>query len=437
MKRITVQNISKKYQINAKQRTAFTFREAITDSTRRLKGLFTGETQEKDDEFYALKDVSFDVKAGEVFGILGVNGSGKSTLLKILSRVTTPTSGEIRYRGRVASLLEVGTGFHSELTGRENIFLNGVIMGMSHHEVKKRFDEIIEFSGVERFIDTPVKRYSSGMILRLAFSVAAHLDPDIFIIDEVLAVGDASFQRKCIEAMERLSSSDKTLLFVSHHIGVVRRLCTRALLLKGGEIACIGPVEDVVAAHLGTDGSGEHRATWTGDELEDEIIKIHSVEVGDSSAVVTGKFNLDQEVVLKANYSMKRSGHRLAIAFSFYDQLGTLLFMTLDTTNEEWKNTPRPIGSYESRCHLPPHFFNGGEITVFLSVIEEGTRFRMRRPNIVTFNMIDEMEPFGARADFIRVWPQTAIRPLLRWDVKKMDQLQFKDDGARMNGANL
>ena len=253
---IEVKNIGKKYNINHRQGGYVALRDVLTNifsnpfrflkqKTKSMVGLV------KTEEFWALKDVSFSVEKGEVVGIIGRNGAGKSTLLKILSQITPPTTGEIRINGRVGSLLEVGTGFHPELTGRENIFLNGAILGMEKSQIIKKFDEIVEFSGIEKFLDTPVKYYSSGMYVRLAFSVAAHMEPDVLIIDEVLAVGDADFQKKCLGKMDEITKKDgRTILFVSHNMGAVEQLCKRCILLKNGEITMIGKTSEVVHSYI-------------------------------------------------------------------------------------------------------------------------------------------------------------------------------------------
>jgi lipopolysaccharide transport system ATP-binding protein len=252
---IIIDGISKAYRIGLKAKAHQTFREALTGAAmaplRRLRHL-GGEAGDGEDTFWALKDVSFEVQPGEVVGIIGRNGSGKSTLLKILSRITEPTSGEVRLHGRVASLLEVGTGFHPELTGRENIYLNGAILGMKRVEIARKFDEIVAFAEVDKFLDTPVKHYSSGMYVRLAFAVAAHLEPEILIVDEVLAVGDAEFQKKCLGKMKEVSSGEgRTVLFVSHNMAAVSHLCTRALLLQQGRHAGIGRADEMVGRYLG------------------------------------------------------------------------------------------------------------------------------------------------------------------------------------------
>jgi lipopolysaccharide transport system ATP-binding protein len=247
---IRVDNLSKKYVLGHKEESYKTFRGAMTGAGKSLVNVFNPrakkESKSSKDEFWALNDVSFEIKQGDRVGFIGRNGAGKSTLLKVLSRITEPTSGSIRIKGRVASLLEVGTGFHPELTGRENIFLNGAILGMSKAEIKRKFDEIVAFAEVEKFLDTPVKRYSSGMYVRLAFAVAAHLEPEILIVDEVLAVGDATFQKKCLGKMEDVGKEGRTVLFVSHNMQAIRRLCSKAVYLERGVTQNVNSVEDAI-----------------------------------------------------------------------------------------------------------------------------------------------------------------------------------------------
>ncbi|MBI5007630.1 MAG: ABC transporter ATP-binding protein [Nitrosomonadales bacterium] len=253
---ISVENLSKKYVIDhQKQGRHTSLRDALTEGAKHLTDKFlhpfsATENGPSHEDFWALKDVSFDIQQGDRVGIIGRNGAGKSTLLKILSRITEPTSGRVSIKGRVASLLEVGTGFHPELTGRENIFLNGAILGMSKAEIRKRFDEIVAFAEVERFLDTPVKRYSSGMYVRLAFAVAAHLEPEILIVDEVLAVGDAQFQKKCLGKMQDVSAQERTILFVSHSMAAISNLCTKAIYLDSGRVRSIGNTEAAISAYL-------------------------------------------------------------------------------------------------------------------------------------------------------------------------------------------
>src|ERR1022692_3771924 len=249
---ITIENLGKRYTIDHQRASGDGMRHAIEGAIRSPLAWLRSSRQKKlqSVDFWALKDVSFQVKQGEVIGIIGSNGAGKSTLLKILSRITVPTEGRIRIDGRIASLLEVGTGFHQELTGRENIFLNGAILGMSRAEIIRKFDEIVEFSGIEEFLDTPVKRYSSGMYVRLAFAVAAHLEPEILIVDEVLAVGDAAFQKKCLGKMGSFAETGRTVLFVSHNVAAVRALCQRCVWLKGGRLHKDGKTDEIVEAYF-------------------------------------------------------------------------------------------------------------------------------------------------------------------------------------------
>jgi lipopolysaccharide transport system ATP-binding protein len=256
---ISAQNISKRYRLGATH-AHDTLRDRITHS---LRSIVSGGSEEKngDEILWALSDVSFDVEQADIVGVVGRNGAGKSTLLKILSRITEPTSGEIRIRGRLASLLEVGTGFHPELTGRENVFLNGAILGMKQAEVRKKFDAIVAFSEVEKFLDTPIKRYSSGMYVRLAFAVAAHLEPEILVVDEVLAVGDAQFQSKCLGKMGEVAREGRTVLFVSHNMAAVSALCRKGLLLQGGRLTKAGPIEEIVSAYVATTSQGAHQFT--------------------------------------------------------------------------------------------------------------------------------------------------------------------------------
>ncbi|MBC7900776.1 MAG: ABC transporter ATP-binding protein [Saprospiraceae bacterium] len=254
---IRVENLGKEYRIGLKAEPYTTLRESLVNAARRPIDALSGKGKKNgDDRFWALKDVNFEVMPGEVVGIIGRNGAGKSTLLKVLSRITEPTTGRIELYGRIGSLLEVGTGFHPELTGRENIYLNGAILGMKHDEISRKFDEIVDFAEIEEFLDTPVKRYSSGMYVRLAFAVAANLEPEVLIIDEVLAVGDTAFQRKCIGKMEDVSKNEgRTVIFVSHNIGVVSSLCTTGILLHKGEVGAIGPIREIVSKYFEIDKS--------------------------------------------------------------------------------------------------------------------------------------------------------------------------------------
>ena len=313
---IRVENISKRYTIG--KTNSGSLRETIA-------GLFSKNGSDNIEEFYALRDVSFEVKRGEAIGIIGKNGAGKSTLLKILSRITEPTTGRIEIDGRVSSLLEVGTGFHPELTGRENVFLNGTILGMSRAEVKRKFDEIVDFSGVEKFLDTPVKRYSSGMTVRLAFAVAAHLEPEVLIIDEVLAVGDAEFQKKCLGKMQDVAGEGRTVIFVSHSMGAIQSLCNRAILFTKGKLLKEGTVSQVIEAYL----AQENRAIGS--------IESVSNRTGTQKAIFSG-FHLEntsgrridkilsgQDVVFKFRVKINDSCQKINLGFSIHNYFGDTL----------------------------------------------------------------------------------------------------------------
>ncbi len=300
---IKVEGLGKKYIISHEQtRNYSSLRDIITNS---VKGIFRKRNSKSPEEiFWALKDVNFEIQKGEAVGIIGRNGAGKSTLLKVLSRITEPSNGRIELNGRIASLLEVGTGFHPELTGRENIFLNGAILGMSRSEIKSKFDEIVAFSGVEKFLDTPVKRYSSGMYVRLAFAVAAHLEPEILVIDEVLAVGDAEFQKKCLGKMQEVSKSEgRTVLFVSHDIAAIRQLCTKCILLRNGTVAMYDNSSAVVAEYLRNKDSSSSYENERFDESKSAMFK--SIQISDNRGTVKSIFNHDEEI--RINFDLVRN----------------------------------------------------------------------------------------------------------------------------------
>jgi lipopolysaccharide transport system ATP-binding protein len=319
---ISVERLSKLYRVGSPQARTDTFRDLIADIARRpFRRGHAGDKATQD--FWALRDVSFEVKRGEAIGIIGRNGAGKSTLLKILSRITAPTSGRAVIRGRVASLLEVGTGFHPELTGRENVYMNGSILGMTKAEVDRKFDQIVEFADVGQFLDTPLKRYSSGMGVRLAFAVAAHLEPDILIVDEVLAVGDAQFQRKCLGQMERVSQRGRTVLFVSHNLAAIRSLCTSAVLLDRGNVVSHGPVNDVAAKYLAqTAGSINVPLRDRNDRLGNGKLRFTDVRLRAASGAVTDEILSGDPVTIEADYVVSEGiDHaRLFMAMSLWDE---------------------------------------------------------------------------------------------------------------------
>lgn len=344
---LSLYNISKRYEINHQKGGYVAMRDVLANATRHPLeaakyrfGVMTGKITKED--FWALKDVSFDVNPGEAIGIIGSNGSGKSTLLKVLSKITPPTSGEIKIRGKIASLLEVGTGFHPELTGRENIFLNGAILGMTQKEIKSKFDAIVDFSGVEQFIDTPVKRYSSGMYVRLAFAVAAHLEPDILLVDEVLAVGDAAFQKKCLGKMDEITSAEgRTVLFVSHNMNAIQNLCPRCVLLDHGKIKAVGKTKDVIDVYLKEmekglalnnrqDRKSKGNIRLTSFHIEQNGKKVGSLETGGDYSFCFGYKSLDGKIL-----------HGVSFWSAVYHESG-LPLIQIDTnyTNQNFEKLP-------------------------------------------------------------------------------------------------
>ena len=368
---ISVENLSKRYIIGHQRQERYTaLRDVLANGAKRIgnKLLHPFAAPQDDpthEEFWALKDVSFDIKQGDRVGIIGRNGAGKSTLLKILSRITEPTSGRVSITGRVASLLEVGTGFHPELSGRENIYLNGAILGMSKAEIKSKFDEIVAFAEVEKFLDTPVKRYSSGMYVRLAFAVAAHLEPEILIVDEVLAVGDAQFQKKCLGKMEEVGNQGRTVLFVSHNMGAIEQLCSSILLLDRAQMKAHGSdMQQIVKQYLFGEGGGMSQSVWENmnNNYPSEWYQPTKVFISDSKgSPILGAVVNNEEIVLNIEGVVHQCDPALQIGFALYDENGSLLFWSFhtDTKEEEWPIV-RKAGRWTFKVALPQRLLNEG-----------------------------------------------------------------------------
>lgn len=348
---VRVAGIGKQYHLGAPRAGYSTLRDKLQElASSSLRALVRrGRREAERPSFWALQDVSFEVRQGDVVGIIGRNGAGKSTLLKILSRITEPTTGEAEIRGRVGSLLEVGTGFHPELTGRENVFLNGAILGMTRHEIKRRFDEIVAFAEVEKFIDTPVKHYSSGMYMRLAFAVAAHLEPEILIVDEVLAVGDAEFQAKCLGKMGQAAKSGRTVLFVSHNITAISTFCNKGLLLEKGSLTLAGPIHGVVTKYLAT--HTQHAANeWTGDAGDDHLrLKQAAVESLDAE----GALHTAAELRITAKIAVLHPLTGLIFGFRLYSSSGTELAYTLYDDIDNSAPPTIAAGEYSASWIIP------------------------------------------------------------------------------------
>jgi lipopolysaccharide transport system ATP-binding protein len=350
-----------------------------------------------------------------VVGIIGRNGAGKSTLLKILSRVTEPTSGRIDLYGRIGSLLEVGTGFHPELTGRENVFLNGAILGMRQAEIQRKFDEIVAFSEIEKFIDTPVKWYSSGMYLRLAFSVSAHLEPEVLILDEVLAVGDVDFQHKCFNKIKEIRNNGCTILFVSHSMAAMTQLCSRALLFSHGVIATEGPADEVAKTYLGSNLKVSAERVWNDlDEAPgNHIARLLAVRVCDENGQVSSHLDIRKPIGVQMEFEVLKPGYVLGPNIHFFNEGRTYLFVTGDSS--PGARQPRPIGHYRSTVWIPGNFLSDGHVLVNAALsTSEPSIIHFIALDVVTFEVVDSFKDNPTRGDFQGGIPG-AIRPLLPW----------------------
>ncbi|MEE4186441.1 MAG: polysaccharide ABC transporter ATP-binding protein [Gammaproteobacteria bacterium] len=385
---------------------------------------------ESADVLWALRDVSFAIEPGEVVGVVGANGAGKSTLLKVVSRITPPTRGRVRVRGRVSCLLEVGTGFHPELTGRENIYMSSTILGMRKREVDARFEEIVEFSGVGKFIDTPVKRYSSGMNVRLAFAVMAHLEPELLIIDEVLAVGDAEFQRKCLNTMSNVGKHGKAVMFVSHNMAALARLCDRGLLMRNGSMVMDGNVADVVHAHLTAGGCEVADREWP--ELAtapgDDIVRLRAVRVVAANGAPVGAINSAEAIGLQMVFDVLEPGHVLSPYFTVVSEAGIDLFSTADSTAGA-DEVPRAAGRYIATAWVPPNLLSEGAHyvrAVMRSVKAQYLPFTER--DVVAFTVVDPEGGFGA--SWWEGKPRGVIRPALQWRTEYVEPAMVIESDA-------
>jgi lipopolysaccharide transport system ATP-binding protein len=366
--------------------------------------------------FWALDDISFEIKQGEVVGIIGRNGAGKSTLLKILSRITKPTRGFAEIHGRVGSLLEVGTGFHPELTGRENIYLNGAILGMKRAEIERKFDEIVDFAEIEKFLDTPVKRYSSGMYVRLAFSVAAHLEPEILLVDEVLAVGDAAFQKKSLGKMEEISGTGRTVLFVSHNMGAIEELCRFAILLDKGSIVTTGPARQVVSIYLQSVDFQQNVRQWDLDQAPgQEKLKLLSIKILDQSGQPRQLFRSDEPIQVELTYKVKAFMNNARIGIRVLGANNTVLFASTDS-DDEIGESHKDLGVYKSCCLIPQNLLNSGSYKI--SVAGD---IPMREVLILTEPLVSfELELAGGVSTRHSDQRPGFFRPRLEWKVERL-----------------
>jgi lipopolysaccharide transport system ATP-binding protein len=413
MSRIAVraEGLAKQYRLGGLGARYATLRDTLVGMARRRRQGPERAT------IWALDGVSFEVAEGEILGLIGRNGAGKTTLLRVLSRITEPTRGWAEVRGRIGSLLEVGTGFHPELTGRENVFLNGAILGMGRREIAAKLDEIVAFAGVEKFVDTPVKRFSTGMQVRLAFAVAAHLEPEILLVDEVLAVGDAEFQKRCLGKMESIGRSGRTVLFVSHNMQAVTRLCDRAILLDAGRVQAHGPVEDVVSAYLhGAHGGAAVRAWPRTEAPGNDLVRLVSVRVVDTDGRTVAHVDVRRPVRIELVFEVLREGAPFVPWLALYSERGEHIFSTMDT-DPAWR-MPREPGRYTVVSWIPEHLLNEGAVAVSVSLntFQPGGKATRHAhvDHAVSFQVMDPGEGDTARGHYGATWPGP-VRPLLQW----------------------
>ena len=413
---VDVQGISKRYRLGELQAAYGTLRESLVHAGRVIA---RREHRIERHEIWALRDVSFEVQEGEVFGMIGRNGAGKSTMLKVLTRITTPTAGRAEIRGRVGSLLEVGTGFHPELTGRENVYLNGSILGMKRREIGRRYDEIVEFSGVERFMDTPVKRYSSGMYVRLAFSVAAHLEPEIMLVDEVLAVGDAEFQRRCLGRMQELGASGRTVVFVSHQLPSIAQLCDRVIQIEGGRVVQEGAAADVIAAYLQQMASGGPEKVFAEDDAPgDDLVKILSVRALPHEGMPPAIHDVRRPVGIEIVFRVLRVGEPVFPKIKLLDRERVIAFNAMDV--DPGRHEAMPPGEYAATAWIPANLLNEGTATVEAAVCSldfPKLRHHASVYDAISFEVLDPGEGDSARGQFGGQL-RGVVRPLLEWTVE-------------------
>lgn len=398
---IRVENLSKKYILGQQKQERYTaLRDVLANTaksvSRRVLNPF-GKKAPKPaiEEFWALKDVSFEIKQGDRVGIIGRNGAGKSTLLKVLSRITEPTTGRIAIKGRVASLLEVGTGFHPELTGRENIYLNGSILGMSKFEIKNKFDEIVTFAEVEKFLDTPVKRYSSGMYVRLAFAVAAHLEPEILVVDEVLAVGDTQFQKKCLGKMEDVGKEGRTVLFVSHQIGMITQLCTKALILNKGFVVQQGSTEDIVSFYIKSLALGEDNNFVRTELLNTgKSIIVSGAKTVNNSGFATGVFNYSEPIYLEITYKVHEKLNDVLLGIAVKDKIGRKVF-TSQVPLKQPNNSHYDRNTFIATLKIPDTFLTPGQYSFLVAMHIPKVQILDQLDNICSFTITDTGSEFS------------------------------------------
>lgn len=415
---LKAENISKQYRLG--QVGTGTLSHDLNRWWHQIRGkenpyLKIGDTNDRStkgtsDYVWALQDINFEVQRGEVLGIIGKNGAGKSTLLKILSKVTAPTTGTIKSRGRIASLLEVGTGFNGEMTGRENIYLNGAILGMTKKEITSKLDEIIEFSGCERYIDTPVKRYSSGMTVRLAFAVAAFLEPEILVIDEVLAVGDAEFQKKAIGKMQDISKGEgRTVLFVSHNMAAVKSLCTRGIILEHGKVVFEGGIENAVSYYLGGDAEAINLKTF-GKDYDFPVFKLNEISLKNEGRNSDDVLLENELIILSTKLEIKtQDPERYHLTYHLYNEMGEAMFSFSNSGSTSLKSGQNTIS-----CNFSKSFFQSGQYFLSLFIVEDSKQPIFVENDIISFTVVDSGRELGT---YMGREPGY-IRPQFEWTIE-------------------
>jgi lipopolysaccharide transport system ATP-binding protein len=415
---INVNGLGKKYYIH---QTGFQYRLLSETIKEKVKKNFLFPTKNsKNDIFWALKEITFTVERGDVLGIIGKNGAGKSTLLKILSRITSPTEGSVEIQGHVGSLLEVGTGFHPELTGRENIFLSGSILGMRKVEIEENFDNIVKFADIDKFIDTPVKRYSSGMLIRLGFAVASHLNPDILIVDEVLAVGDAQFQKKCLGKMDQISKSEgRTILFVSHSMSMISSLCNSGILLDKGKIKMLGSIENVINSYLNTNQVATGGVIFKDPKPGDKKVILHAIRIRNNNGAPILDCRIDEPFIIEIEYELLENNIKIAPNIHIRDTFGQYAFVTSDSGLDPDATKKGHKGLYISRCKIPGNLLNAG--TFFISVALTSVypvQVHIYEEDPIFITVHDPMQGIRTRVNGYSGPIPGPVRPLLEWELE-------------------
>jgi lipopolysaccharide transport system ATP-binding protein len=429
---IKIENLSKSYRLG--QVGTGTISHDLNRWWHKIRGkedpyLEIGETNDRSakgqsDYVNVLNDINLEVKEGEILGIIGKNGAGKSTLLKILSKVTGPTTGSIKTRGRIASLLEVGTGFHPELTGRENIYMNGTIMGMSRKEISSKLEEIVNFAGVKLYLDTPVKRYSSGMTVRLGFAIAAHLEPDILVVDEVLAVGDIEFQRKAIGKMKDVRQAQgRSILFVSHNMAAVASLCNRAIVLNNGTVEFEGDTTEAIEHYYDACGQAKKTGTYTPDKISDtESAVIVGIKILDEENCLISDIKVNESCTIEISYEVREDGIMLYPNIHVMSSSGDYIFVTCDSKLDPESKLKLKAGNYISSCKLPAHFFNSGSYSFGVALTQaEPLKVLCFEQEALVLHVGEAFENDPTRVKAYRGTFPGVIRPLLDWEIKSTE----------------